>query len=1165
MNQTLDGHQGAVLCVTWNANYRKLTTSDQNGLIIVWMLHKGVWFEEMVRSSCCSMSLTDLNSILQVNNRNKSVVRAMKWTADGQKICIVYDDGAVIVGSVDGNRLWGKDLASGLRDVAWSPDSSLILFVTSDYDVVVYDANGNKVRTLRQLSETNREEKGLSADDFDIIGIDWYDGMEGYIDASAPTLAIAYRGGFVQLMRGAEDIDPIVLRTELRLRQCKWNTRGSVIALAGSLSSSSSDQRDFSTVQFYSPHGIKLRAMRVPGGSINGLSWEGGGLRIALAVDSYIYFANICPDYKWAYFADTLLVAYSLPERSGTAVLFWNLKTNERVKKRATGLRAIKAAGDYCILVSAEPASNDPKKIIYRISLRNAVGSTVESRLSPIEPIIAAMTLSFAIVANERFVYVWQFARNSTTKKMQASLQGDADGSVSDLLSLRQSTGRERVLDVESASRDATVMIEAFKPPSDETGANVADKIVGVCASDRMLLVARASGVIFQYTLPHMVPEAQHQSPLLPWKMALNCDHTKLAIVDANGALGIMSLVSPGAESRADVDSLATGQSGTMFPFERKDAWDVLWAEDDPDLFVTMEKTRLFVYKNLQPEEPVACAGYLASFGRLKVTSIVVEEAIENPENAAISQVLVTNETKSLREVRDVLQSTGCAEAYTYVGARPHPYLWRCVAEAALESLDLAFADKAFVRCHDYQGIQFVKRLRALSDRMKQRAEVSAYFGKYDEADQIYQDIDRKDLAIQLRSQLGDWARVTQIIKSGAGDDDQLNSAWCKLGDQYALTFRWDRAREYYELAKDPEKLADCYYNLGDFEALEGLLNSVPEGSHILTDLGHKFESVGLHSAAADAYIRAGKSKPAIDCCILLNQWDRAIEIAEQFGFQQIEGLLVKYVTKLLNSDKKLLAVELYRKANKPTEAAKLLAKIAEEVGNKGANPVRAKKLHVLAALEVERYRKNTLDLTMTRVPGTNIAQTTAATLDTLMTHDQESGISGAKVLDNAWRGAAAYHYYLLAHRQLYAGEFDKAKYTGIRLAEYEDVIDRRDIYSLIALSALHAKDWHVCSRAFIKLETLENIRPEEQEQYEALAVNIFTEHPLNEPQKLASCYVQCLDFSTPYNACTVTGQAILDQRTILCSTCRHHAIEIELRGAKYCPLCHTPYPNMSL
>ena len=37
------------------------------------MLHRGVWFEEMI------------------NNRNRSVVRDMKWTADGQKICIIYE------------------------------------------------------------------------------------------------------------------------------------------------------------------------------------------------------------------------------------------------------------------------------------------------------------------------------------------------------------------------------------------------------------------------------------------------------------------------------------------------------------------------------------------------------------------------------------------------------------------------------------------------------------------------------------------------------------------------------------------------------------------------------------------------------------------------------------------------------------------------------------------------------------------------------------------------------------------------------------------------------------------------------------------------------------------------------------------------------------------
>lgn len=35
------------------------------------------------------------------------------------------------------------------------------------------------------------------------------------------------------------------------------------------------------------------RHLQVPGSGISSMAWEGGGLRIALAVDAYIYFANI--------------------------------------------------------------------------------------------------------------------------------------------------------------------------------------------------------------------------------------------------------------------------------------------------------------------------------------------------------------------------------------------------------------------------------------------------------------------------------------------------------------------------------------------------------------------------------------------------------------------------------------------------------------------------------------------------------------------------------------------------------------------------------------------------------------------------------------------------------------------------------------------------------
>ena len=73
----------------------------------------------------------------------------------------------------------------------------------------------------------------------------------------------------------------------------------------------------------------------------------------------------------------------------------------------------------------------------------------------------------------------------------------------------------------------------------------------------------------------------------------------------------------------------------------------------------------------------------------------------------------------------------------------------------ALEKLEFDLAEKSFVECSDYQGIQFVKRLRELGNNKMQAAEVSAYFHKFDEAEEMYVEMDRKDLALELRKRLG--------------------------------------------------------------------------------------------------------------------------------------------------------------------------------------------------------------------------------------------------------------------------------------------------------------------------------------------------------------------------------------------------------------------------
>jgi WD repeat-containing protein 35 len=50
----------------------------------------------------------------------------------------------VIVGSVDGNRIWGKELkGNALTGVEWSPDGKMLLFSLRNGEIHIYDNQGS--------------------------------------------------------------------------------------------------------------------------------------------------------------------------------------------------------------------------------------------------------------------------------------------------------------------------------------------------------------------------------------------------------------------------------------------------------------------------------------------------------------------------------------------------------------------------------------------------------------------------------------------------------------------------------------------------------------------------------------------------------------------------------------------------------------------------------------------------------------------------------------------------------------------------------------------------------------------------------------------------------------------------------------------------------------
>jgi len=173
--------------------------------------------------------------------------------------------------------------------------------------------------------------------------------------------------------------------------------------------------------------------------------------------------------------------------------------------------------------------------------------------------------------------------------------------------------------------------------------------------------------------------------------MQMNCDSTKFSIIDINGILSFYDMTVSKKENGA-------GQ-GTHLDHERKEVWSLVWSTDNPSLCALMEKNRLFVLRDFEPEEPVLSAGYLCDFTDLEVKAVLLDDVLKDPEEIKnIKDMFVEYEAKTLRETRDLLTTVSLKEAVEFVEKNPQKRLWELISETALDKLNLQVAERAFVK-----------------------------------------------------------------------------------------------------------------------------------------------------------------------------------------------------------------------------------------------------------------------------------------------------------------------------------------------------------------------------------------------------------------------------------------------------------------------------------
>jgi WD repeat-containing protein 35 len=297
---------------------------------------------------------------------------------------------------------------------------------------------------------------------------------------------------------------------------------------------------------------------------------------LVIAVDSFLYFANIKPDYQWAYFDSNVCHAFQTSESSHTKLMYWNPKSGEQITKTVQDFLFMTANGQHCLTVRKSPI--DPTRAI--LAVCNGIGVQFETKTIDFIPKYAALNKSTVIVASESIILQWTF-KSLTSVKPSA------------LDSLRRKENRDdkyyHIDDIQSGEKGITLQDLILRQ-------STVDPISSITVSDSVLLLGRQSGCIIHVNLPVFQFEVLYHAPISPSNLAINSNSTRFSILDKNGVLRLHDLNTK-------------THSGNLIEVERKDVWDLKWSLDNPQMLAVSEKTKTFVINGVEVEEPQPSTG----------------------------------------------------------------------------------------------------------------------------------------------------------------------------------------------------------------------------------------------------------------------------------------------------------------------------------------------------------------------------------------------------------------------------------------------------------------------------------------------------------------------------------------------------------------------------
>jgi WD repeat-containing protein 35 len=895
-------HTAPITLLNWNESYQKLTSVDKNGLMIIWINRAGKWVEEMV------------------NESDKSLIRDVRWSNDGFYLCILVDDGQIIVGSVEGEKVWNKKVQKVPVMVEWSPDGRFMLVGTDKGEIMVFQHDGTYQYSIYIQCMNNLvnipDGQNVTIPNYDLAAIEWFTGGRT-ADGNSTGLIIAYKVGRFQLMKSETDSQPTNIDAGITINEVKWNPRGELFAISGILNSGEGEPSG--VIQFYDYNGSYLRVLKIDKAtSVGPLTWSGDGLKLALGVSFSMFVASCKLTYKMCYLSasKTFVFALEKENRVDSCLVFYDTRRKTFKSNFLRYLVHLAGFEDHCLVVTR----SEDNEAYSNIMICNSLGTCIETKIINFEPLNVAMNKLFVIAASTEHVYVWQYRAASTKSNLETDSKKMGRETA---FALTEDPDPKRVYNYQNYQ----VNEEA------EHLESLTEYIANINCTHNSLLVVTNTGRARKFNLPYLAHEADLAFSGKPLQVFSNRDGNRLAVIDSDNVLSFYT-----KEQDADFEKI---------DYEKKEVWAFMWSRDSNDQCCFLDKYRLNVMVNWVVTHLINTDSYLCDFNEMKILTVDAEfimNSFDSENPSGISKAFYDCEIPSLVKIKKLLSERNYEEAFKQVATYNAPYLWEITAEQCLFNMDFDAAERAFVEYNNYAGLKFTQRIQSMDSKLLQKAEIYAFFQKYEEARDTLIRAERKDLAVQLMTKIGDYQGLELVIAKNDWDSALLNKVYRILGTYYKDNLNWKKAIHYFGLCEEMEEQIECLYMNRKIAELGSLVYQVNDPT-LLLDIGEKLESLQSIEMAAKAYEKSGDAKRGVDICILNNYWGTAVELAERNNMVQIDGLISKYAKMLLDKNRKLEAIELFRKANRNPEAASMLNSLAKELIERNLSPLLIKKV----------------------------------------------------------------------------------------------------------------------------------------------------------------------------------------------------------------------------